>query len=220
MKPYEETITFWDNIFSEEKITKQQEKSTGYYDLDYGLDWLCNEADTILDFGCGNGSLLFKCACRGTKHHVGIDISNSGIELAKRNANFIYDAKFNFICGGISELEKLPCSSIDGVILSNIVDNVIPQDGYKMLGEIHRILKDNGKLFFKVNSYMIKDEIAKENMKQDGNLLIEDNGLYLWNLTSEKWREVLSKYFIIDEYRDIYFKEYNQYNRMFLLTNK
>ena len=34
-------------------------------ELEFGVDWLCHGAHSVLDFGCGNGSLLFACAYRG-----------------------------------------------------------------------------------------------------------------------------------------------------------
>ena len=40
-------------------------------ELEFGVDWLCHGAHSVLDFGCGNGSLLFACAYRGVERLVG-----------------------------------------------------------------------------------------------------------------------------------------------------
>lgn len=46
-----------------------------------------------------------------------------------------------------------------------------------------------------------------------------DDGLYLWNQTAEEWRGLLENYFSVVEYKEIYYPEYDQYNRLFLLCN-
>ena len=54
-----------------------------------------------------------------------------------------------FKVGEVNSLNDIPDSSFDGVILSNIVDNLIPEDSIKLLVQIKRILKQDGKIFYK-----------------------------------------------------------------------
>lgn len=51
----------------------------------------------------------------------------------------------------------------------------------------------------------------------EGNLL--DDGLVLWNNSTKEWDEILCTYFSIDRYLTIYYKEYDQYNRLYQLVN-
>ncbi len=46
-----------------------------------------------------------------------------------------------------------------------------------------------------------------------------DDGLFLWNQTTEEWTKLLKSYFSIVKYKDIYYPEHEQYNRLFLLCN-
>ena len=44
-----------------------------------------------------------------------------------------------------------------------------------------------------------------------------DDGLILWNNTTEEWENFFNERFEINTYEDIYYPEHNQYNRMFWL---
>lgn len=88
-----------------------------------------------------------------------------------------------------------------------------------VLDEVKRILTPNGKAFIKLNPYLSEKQIKDWNIK-----IIKDNflddGMFLWNNTTEQWTEILSRKFNIFNYSDIYYEEYDQYNRIFLLTQK
>lgn len=191
-------------------------KSTGNEQLDIGLDWLCDRANSILDFGCGSGSLLFYCALRGVKILKGIDLSDEAIKLCTNTSKLIKFGEFEFIHGSISKLEVINSNSIDGIILSNTIDNIGPNDSEEVLKHAKRILKDGGKLFVKLNPYITNTQIKEWDIKViEGNLL--DDGLLLWNQTTDEWRSLLGKYFKEHEYLDVCFPQHEQYNRLFLM---
>lgn len=218
MDSYKRNTDYWDKIFSKKNSVDITSKTTGQKDVDYGLHWLCNGADSVLDFGCGNGSMLFKCKLRGSKKHTGIDISSEGIRLAKNAAENYPIDEFDFKVGEVNSLNDIPDSSFDGVILSNIVDNLIPEDSIKLLVQIKRILKQDGKIFIKLNPYITKKQIKDWNIKIIKENFLDD-GLFLWNLKTCEWEKLLCNYFSLIEYRDIYYHEYNQYNRLFLMKS-
>jgi arsenite methyltransferase len=58
---YDRIKKHWDKVFRETSKDTVKEASVGQNDLDKALDWLCYDSDSILDFGCGNGSMLFRC---------------------------------------------------------------------------------------------------------------------------------------------------------------
>ena len=102
---------------------------------------------------------------------------------------------------------------------SNIIDNLIPQNAIKVLTEVKRILKIGGKLLVKLNHFLTEKEIKEWNIKViEKNFL--DDGLFLWNQSTEEWTGLLESYFSIVDYKEIYYPEYDQYNRLFLVINK
>lgn len=218
---YKHIKIFWDSIFKNESKDSIVFNDFEKKELQKATDFLCNNTESVLDFGCGNGSWLFKCFKRGTKHHIGIDLSEEAIALASRLKTLVKskDAKFEFYQGGISELEKIKNSSVDAVILSNIVDNLVPEDANQLIYHAHRILKLDGKIIIKLNPYLSQEQISEWNIGIiEGNLL--DDGLYLWNQTTEEWRNLFSHYFIEAYYEDVYFEEHEQYNRLFCMKKK
>ena len=113
---------------------------SGNYEFDQGLRWLSKNVNTILDFGCGNGTVLFWCSSYGTKKHIGIDLSEKAILNAKRRSLHMKNGEFQFICGEIDELKHINTGSVEAVILSNIVDNLYPEDAEKLLIEENDII--------------------------------------------------------------------------------
>lgn len=218
MLTYDRNRNHWDEIFKKGNGRTITTKSIGHDDVDNGLDWLCEGSSSILDFGCGNGIWLYKCFLRGTKKHIGVDISNEGIRVAKETYKKMGEGEFAFTTGGVEALKTVPEDSVDGVILSNIIDNLIPVDAIKVLEEIKRIVKPHGKILVKLNPLLTEKQIKDWNIKViEGNFL--DDGLFLWNQTTEEWKRLFHNYFSIKSHKDIYYAEYEQYNRLFLLYN-
>ena len=111
-----------------------------------------------------------KCCLRGTKNHRGIDISEEGIKVAKEIQKLSEKEGFVFSVGGVEELEAIADGAFDGVVLSNIIDNLIPQDAIKVLTEVKRILKVSGKVSVKLNPFLTDNQINEWNIK-----IIENN---------------------------------------------
>jgi arsenite methyltransferase len=190
---YDKIIEYWDKVFRETKKSPIKTASVGPNDLDKALDWLCQNSSSILDFGCGNGVMLFKCCLRGTNNHRGIDISEEGIKVAKEIQRLSEKEGFAFSVGGVEELETIADEAFDGVVLSNIIDNLIPQDAIKVLTEVKRILKIDGKVLVKLNPFLTDNQINEWNIKIIENNFLDD-GLYLWNQSTEEWIRLLENY--------------------------
>lgn len=221
MEDYNSTKIFWDSIFEKVTPSKYEKADLGQEDLNEASKWLSNGTDSLIDYGCGSGAFLFDCALRGTKRHIGIDISSEAIILAKERAKLFEMENFEFIQGGLECLNQIEENTMDGAILSNIVDNMIPKDSELVLGNIHRIVHAGGKILLKINPVLNEEQILKWGIKDLGNdLLLETTGLYLWNLETEKWCSLLEEYFDIYLKKDIYYKQHEQYNRLFLLINR
>lgn len=259
---YKHIKIFWDSIFKNESQESIAFKDFENEALKKATDFLCENTESVLDFGCGNGSWLFKCYMRGTKKHIGIDLSKQGIAIAKKRKDEILNAEvtndqisngkdsngqisnaqvsnaqvsnvkvskkrgsnskvsktsFKFHQGGIPRLEKVKDGSVDAIILSNILDNLLPEDANQLIYQAHRILKEDGKILIKLNPYITQEQIREWNIGViEGNLL--DDGLYLWNQTTEEWRDLFSHYFEEVFYEEVYFEEHEQYNRLFCMV--
>jgi len=215
-KLYIKCRQFWDGVFREEAAEIPTGPDLGIPMLDSALTWLCDGAQKVLDFGCGNGSLLFRCALRGTQVHRGIDFSSEAVGLAQKRAALMNRGRYIFSVGEVSALKPIGNGSMDAALLSNILDNLIPQDSEALLNHVRRILRPGGKLLVKLNDYMTEERMTEWDVKRiEGDLL--DDGLLLYNRTTEDWEEALEKRFHIERFHEIYYPQQDQYNRLFLL---
>ncbi|MCM1038673.1 MAG: class I SAM-dependent methyltransferase [Ruminococcus sp.] len=185
MDKYKKVIHKWDEIFRQEGMTPPQQKESGNRDFDKSLLWLTEAADSVIDFGCAAGVLLFLCSHYGTTRHIGIDLSPQAIVNAQEKGKQIPERIFSFICGGVDALESVESSFADAAILSNIIDNLYPEDAHHVLREMRRILKPGGRLLVKLNPFMTPEQIKEWGVKAiEGNLL--DDGMILWNNSTKE----------------------------------
>lgn len=216
---YDRCVKQWNDIFSKDPLNVPNKKETGNETFDKGLAWLTQDTVTVLDFGCGSGTILLLCSQYGTREHIGIDLSPQAVNNAKARAQKAPSGKFHFFCGGTEALKNIQDHSADAAVLSNIIDNLYPEDAYTVLTEMKRILKKGGKLLVKLNPYLTAKEIGENGIREIGKNVLDD-GMILWNNTTEEWNSILGSRFHIEHYEDIYYREYNQYNRMYLLVNR
>lgn len=216
---YDKCMYEWNNIFSKEVPNAPTKSSFGNETLDKGIGWICDGTKKILDFGCGNGTMLFVCALNGTKLNIGIDLSEKGIENAEKRAEQMMQGEFHFSQGGIDRLKNIDNSYVDAVILSNIIDNLYPDDAEILMDEVERILNENGKVLVKLNPYVTTEQILEWNIKVIKDNLLDD-GLILWNNTTDEWIKFFERKFDIKQYYEIYYPEHEQYNRMFWLVKR
>ncbi len=219
MSRYDHVIQAWDEIFQKDELAVPAKKESGNPAFDAGLKWLTEGTNSVLDFACGNGVILLWCYLYGTKKHIGIDLSKEAIKSAELRSQRMNGGEFQFVCGSIEQMQKLAPDSMDAVVLSNILDNLYPEDALCLLEEVNRVLIPGGKMLVKLNPYITAQQIKEWNIKViEGNLL--DDGLILWNNTEEQWREILSTYFKVINYDEIYYEEYKQTNQMYRLIKR
>lgn len=214
---YDKCVKQWNNIFSKEVPKVPTSQSIGNEILDKGIEWVCDRTSSILDFGCGNGTMLFLCALNGTKYNIGIDLSEKAIQSAKARAAQMIRGEYRFIQGSLEVLEKMADSSQDAIILSNILDNLYTEDAEVLIREVHRILKNSGKLLIKLNPYITAEQIIEWDIKVIKDNLLDD-GLILLNNTTEEWENIFRGTFNLFNYDEVYYPKFKQTNRMFYLT--
>ncbi|MGD2249973.1 MAG: class I SAM-dependent methyltransferase [Candidatus Methanofastidiosia archaeon] len=216
---YTDVAAVWDAVFAQKKpVNPENPLPPG---IEEGVEWLVNTCVSIIDFGCGRGSIVLRCAVLGANSVVGIDISLEGINIAEHAV-----AEYNvpgavFICGELSELSKFKENEFDGGILSNIVDNVHPEDAAILLEEYHRILNFSGRVFLTLNPYFPAEVLEKWNVEEIAeNFYKEESGLYFWNVSDDEMTDVLSDYFSIVKKAEVELPEHEQVNRVYYLENK
>lgn len=218
---YNETIKYWNNVFRQSPEYNPTQM-INVQEIENGISWLVENSKSTIDFGCGNGRVLCRCLDKGIEYVYGIDICSNAIEVANRVIKkFNYQSKADVICGGIEKLNQINDNSYESAILFNILDNLIPEDSIKLIENIHRIVKSNGKILLKLNPYITKQQREKYKFKEISHEFYkEDSGLYLWNLTNEIVENNINAFFIIEKYETIEYKQYNMTNRMYYLRNR
>lgn len=213
---YEQTKEYWNRVFNQEEPRIPTSPTLGLPELDAALDWLVQEGDQVLDFGCGNGTLLLVSGIRGATKMVGIDLSEAGIRLARERADQVI-GDYTFHAGGVEVLKGLSSESFDGVILSNILDNMTPDDATTTLIQMHRLLRPGGRMMWKLNAHLTEAEITQYDIQVIEDDLLDD-GLLLWNRTSDAWKELGSRWFVLEQEGIVRFPQHDATNRLFLWT--
>lgn len=219
---YEGTQQFWDKVFINSDKKVNPSIPIDNTKLEKSIEWISQGSKKLLDFGCGSGRTLLRSLFYGVEQVYGIDISKEAINRANENVKehgLKEEATFNV--GSMELLKAIEDNSYDGIVLYNIIDNIYPKDALLVLEEVHRIVKSKGKVLIKFNPYIEEELIKEYKFKEVENEFYEETtGLYLWNLTDERIKEILQQYFDIEEEITVEFPEHNQINRMYYLRNK
>lgn len=217
---YNNTEKFWDDIFEKEKL-KDLSAPFGIEKLDSCIDWLCANTGSIIDYGCGNASMLLRCAYLNVKKGLGIDISCQAVRTAVDYISKKDLSGFSVIQGSLEALKSIKDASFEGAILSNIIDNILPDDALCVLKNIYRILTHGGRVFVKLNDYMDKEKLKESidffEKEISDNFFLEKSGLYFHNLSDEKFERWIMEYFKVVEKGRIEFKTFDCFNRFYLL---
>ncbi len=216
---YKETEEYWNAVFEDVEMKFDPECKISVDKIEDCLDWMVDEGSSIIDFGCGNGKLLIRCSAKGAEKGTGIDISSEGIDKAEKIAEKTgSNGRMDFVVGGKEILQDLQENEFDGGILSNIIDNLLPEDSKEVLKELNRIIEPDGKIFLKLNDHIDPDQMDEWNAKNiNGSLYKEEGGLYLWNLTDEEVKNILNEHFKIEKRVDVELE--GQTNRLYYLRN-
>lgn len=106
------------------------------YDLRYEWDKITykymDKCDRILDIGCGPGRFIEF----SPKKIIGLDNNPEAVEICKRKG---FTAR-------LGQAIKLPFEdeSFDGVHCAHLIEHLYPEDAYRLLKEMNRVLKNGG----------------------------------------------------------------------------
>ena len=100
---------------------------------------------TVLDVGCGQGSLCLDMAMGCAKKVVGIDIDGPVIEFARRNLQSRYPEWRSVVSFECCAIDTLPDNTFDVIVCKDTFEHVFDLRG--LLGNIRRCLKPGGCLY-------------------------------------------------------------------------
>lgn len=207
---------YWNKTF--ESTDPSPPESTGSKELDEIIKTYRHPGQRILDFGCGNGKLLYLFAegLDGTYH--GVDLSPVATGKARTLFKDTIEADHAFHEGGAYFLRTMKSSYYDTILLFNILDNMEEEEGGLALREIHRLLSSGGVALVKLNPHLDEKKVADYGMRKVGSdLYLEKNGIYLLNKSDAHWEEVLSDGFEIIKRATLHYPGHDQTNRLFIL---
>lgn len=222
-RDYNRSINMWNDVYSKCKIVDLKGKSLSVEPMfDICLDIFASECKKVLDFGCGTGDVIFQCYEFGNiDSGLGIDLSETGIEFAKK---FAYVNKYNnldFKVGDISYFDNFADGSFDGIILSNVLD-VMPKDvALKTFKRLTDLLAPKGLMFVKLNPFYEKSDMKEWGLTQIKDNLFEENGVLRYReLDTASWKQSFEKHYEIIRYLEFPYPWQEGMNRLFLLQKK
>ncbi len=218
---YEETKAYWDNVFAHFNRPYPDVVETGIVALDNTILSLGKPKMKALDFGFGSGVLLLMLATRFSGTYEGIELSDEAVALATRLFAHYGLENGRFTTGDVAMLASRKTANYDVFIASNVLDNVWPNDAWRVVNEASRVLKPGGKLFVRLNEYVDAAELKTRQATQlDDDFYQESSGLYLYNLPTHTWKARVAERFLITEDQTISLGEGRGENRVLVLVKK
>ncbi len=222
MSPYASTKLFWDKRFGE-LLQSQKNMNAGvpytYPELEEAMQWLAETQGCILDFASGSGAILLRTLAIGGQQGVGFELSEHGVELARRwaLANQLQE-RARFQTGGVEALREMASCTMDGAVLFNILDNILPEDAQRVLTECARILTPGARLLIKLNQDRDRTYFDPERFEElSPGFYRARNGLYLWSLSEEKLCELLEGKFELLRKERVRLSNAGNYHRLYYL---
>ena len=178
-------VAFWAEKLASKKDKNWDEAAAGFYRRTKKDDYndalfsklILDENDTVLDVGCGEGSITIPIA-KKVKKVIGIDSSPKMLEFLKKRAEDNEISNIESILMSIEDISYSEIGDVDVIICSRSLNGIIPID--KVLTELNKI----------ANKYVFITIFGPENKKiekdfdREVNIKTEDfpNYNYFFNI--------------------------------------
>ena len=178
-------VAFWAEKLASKKDKNWDEAAAGFYRRTKKDDYndalfsklILDENDTVLDVGCGEGSITIPIA-KKVKKVIGIDSSPKMLEFLKKRAEDNEISNIESILMSIEDISYSKIGDVDVIICSRSLNGIIPID--KVLTELNKI----------ANKYVFITIFGPENKKiekdfdREVNIKTEDfpNYNYFFNI--------------------------------------
>ncbi len=219
---YAKTRTYWDMVFADAGEC-QAGKPLPFAELETALSWLCADSESVLDIGCGRGTLLFRCLALGARRVEGLDLSPEAISLARSIAQKTnLESQCRFSSGDAAQFAETCAEKFAALILSNIIDNILPADARRVCSAAKNLLLPGGKLLVKLNSRRTASELSALGVQalEEPDFYQESSGLFFWNLEDAAVEELFAGDFHIESRSEVDYRSNGITNRLYLLRKK
>jgi arsenite methyltransferase len=193
MKSDDSIRSYWDDVFAKAPLADPI-VPLPVTEIENGLVWVSEKGGRVLDFGCGSGRLPLRCLALGAERVDGIDLSGRAIDAARAAAiRAGFEARAHFTAGGVAALAAFSDAAFKGVILSNILDNLRPDEAHSVLQEVHRLLAPGGRLLVRLNPHFEAADFPADEgyIELAPGLYREPSGLLFWNLTDPAFEDLV-----------------------------
>ena len=120
-----------------------------YRDLWWGYDYIANletilrlaisyNPKKVLDFGCGDGRLIYELALQGVSEVYGVDISERALYLTKAMLPSHYNGINTY-----KSIKEIPESKFDVVIAMEVLEHIKPEELQPTLKDIYNVMHDD-----------------------------------------------------------------------------
>jgi len=131
---------------------------------------------SVLDVGCGYGSLCIDIALSGAKKVVGLDINSQGIDVTNENLRRNYQQLTNIVKFKDVDVSVYPEFDFDYIVSKDTFEHIIDLD--EMLIEMKKRLKPGGKIyagFGPLYNSIFGDHRRTETLIPWGHLLVNES---------------------------------------------
>lgn len=155
-------VGFWKEMLKDKKDKDWDKAAVGFYKRSKKDDYqnalfsklILNENDTVLDLGCGEGSITIPLA-KKVKKVIGYDSSSKMLEFLEKRAKNKNINNIETIQKTIEDLKYDEIGDVDVVVASRSLNGIIPID--EVLSEINKI----------ANKYVFITLFGPENQKME-----------------------------------------------------
>ena len=134
-------------------VSSPEENDGVLRNIDKFLEYAGSEPSStkIIEFGCGEGFVAEHLLSHGYKY-LGLDVSESAIEKARQHTGAEGSNLF-IVADVLNGLDRIPDASFD-IAIDNQCLHMLVTDEHrkKYFNNVKRILKKNGKVFFRENT--------------------------------------------------------------------
>jgi len=134
-----------------EESSDKEDANKKYYTTvvrsrEYSHKWIQRNAagKVFLDYACGNGENAILAAQAGAAFSIGLDISRTSVEIARKRAKAFGVKQRTFFVQGDCENTELPNSCVDVVLCYGVLHHLDLRCAFP---ELRRIMKPGGRCF-------------------------------------------------------------------------
>ena len=125
--------SYWDDVFAKAPLADPTVPLPAP-EIENGLVWVSEKGGRVLDFGCGSGRLPLRCLALGAERDDGIDLCGRAIDAARAAAiRAGFDERARFTAERVAAMAAFSDAVDTGVILSNFLDNLWPEEAHSVL---------------------------------------------------------------------------------------